>query len=281
MLAQRVLTALVGIPVILGLIVVGDTLFSVAVGLVLALAVLEFWSAADPEKALPSARPRIQRTPRNLLQQRPPAYLAAAATGLLVAGAHHGRDEWMGALALALALSFLFVILRDDTTSGLRDWTWTMAGVVYIGFLGSHLVRLRALDGDGDWVILAVFSTFAADTAAYFAGRAVGRVHIAPAISPGKTLEGSVAGLVGGFAAVLFLNWITGLRTAINAILPLAVLLPSAAIVGDLAESLIKRGGGVKDASGLVPGHGGVLDRLDSVLFTTPLVYYWVIWVVF
>lgn len=280
MLAQRVLTALVGIPVILSLIAVGGALFSVAAGLILALAVVEFWSATDPEEALPSARPRIQRAPRNLLQQRPPAYLAAAAVALLVAGAHNGFSEWLGALALAVALSFLFVILRGDTAGGLRDSAWIMAGVLYVGFLGSHLVRLRALDEDGDWVILALFSTFAADTAAYFAGRALGRVHIAPAISPGKTLEGSAAGLAGGFAAVLFLNWITGLRAGVNDILPLAVLLPAAAIVGDLAESLIKRGGGVKDASGLVPGHGGFLDRLDSVLFTTPLVYYWVIWVV-
>jgi phosphatidate cytidylyltransferase len=141
-------------------------------------------------------------------------------------------------------------------------------------------VLLRELTDDGEWVFVAVFATFAADTAAYFIGRALGRTQITPAISPGKTLEGTIAGLVAGFAALFVLVWITGLDVDELELLPLAVLLPVAAIIGDLAESLIKRGAGVKDASELVPGHGGFLDRLDSVLFATPLVYYYVIWVV-
>jgi phosphatidate cytidylyltransferase len=99
-------------------------------------------------------------------------------------------------------------------------------------------------------------------------------------ISPGKTLEGSIAGLIAGFAAVFGLVWLTGLDLDELELLPLAALVPVAAIIGDLAESLIKRGAGVKDASEMVPGHGGFLDRLDSVLLTTPLVYYYVIWII-
>ena len=149
-----------------------------------------------------------------------------------------------------------------------------------MGFLGAHLLLLRDLDDGREWVFVAVFSTFVADTAAYFVGRALGRRQIAPAVSPGKTVEGGIAGLVAGFGAVFIIVWVVGLDVDELKLLPLALLLPAVAVVGDLGESLIKRGAGVKDTSDLVPGHGGFLDRLDSVLFTTPLVYYFVIWVV-
>ncbi len=86
-----------------------------------------------------------------------------------------------------------------------------MGGVLYLGWLGSHLVLLRDLGDGRDWVYLAVFSTFACDTSAYFVGRAIGRHRLAPAISPGKTVEGSVAGLVFGAAAVILLNYFLGL----------------------------------------------------------------------
>ncbi len=279
MLVQRTITAAVGIPIILALILIGDEVYTAAVAAILALAALEFFTATDPENALP-AHPRLRPTIRALHQQRPSAFLGAAIVALTPVAVDTGFDEWTGALALAVAGTFLFLIIRADPENGLRDWLWVIGGVAYVGFLGSHLVLVRDLDSDGDWAILAVFSTFAADTSAYFAGRAFGRVRITPQISPGKTLEGTLAGLGGGFAAVLALNWITGLEVEAIEIVPLAVLLPVVAMIGDLAESLIKRGGGVKDAGDLVPGHGGFLDRLDSILFTAPLVYYYVIWVV-
>jgi phosphatidate cytidylyltransferase len=279
MLLQRVITAIVGIPVILALILTGDTVFTAVVAAILALASLEFFSSTDPENALPG-HPRLQVTTRRLHEQRAPAFLGAGAIVLLVVAVDVGFDEWSGALALSVAGAFLFLILRGDPQTGLRDWLWVIGGIAYVGFLGSHLIPLRNLGSDGDWALLAVFATFATDTCAYIAGRTSGRVHITPSISPGKTLEGSLAGLAGGFAAVLLLNWITGLDVDVLEILPLAILLPIIAMIGDLAESLIKRGGGVKDAGELVPGHGGILDRLDSVLFTAPLVYYYVIWTV-
>jgi phosphatidate cytidylyltransferase len=157
---------------------------------------------------------------------------------------------------------------------------WVVSGVVYVGFLGAHLVLLRELDDDGDWVFVAVLATWAADTGAYFVGRLIGRRQIAPAISPGKTLEGSIACVAVGFPAVFLVAWVTGLDIDEAELAPLALLLPLVAIVGDLGESLIKRGAGIKDASELVPGHGGFLDRLDSILFTVPLVFYYVIWVI-
>jgi len=284
MLAQRLITAAVGIPIILGLILLGGAVYTVAAGVILVCGALEFFAATDPEdleRARGAAeRPRLPQMSRPLYRQRLPAYAGAAAVALMVAGADSGFDEWTGALALAVAVVFLIVILRGDPQAGLRDWIWISAGVAYVGFLGSHLVLVRDLDDDGYWALLAVFATFSTDTCSYFVGRAIGRVHVAGVISPGKTLEGYAAGLAGGFAAVLLLNWITGLDASAGEIIPLALLLPPVAMVGDLAESLVKRGAGVKDTGELLPGHGGFLDRMDSVLFTAPLVYYFVLWAI-
>src|SRR3990172_4148968 len=242
MLLQRVITAVIGIPIIFGLIVLGGVAYSIAVGVILILAALEFFSATDPEVAYgaedavsATVVSRVRRIDRPLYRPRLPAVFGVAAIALLVAGADSGFDEWTGALVLALAATFLLLVLRGEPQSGLRDWLWVIGGVTYVGFLGSHLVPLRDLDDDGHWVMLALFSTFATDTFAFFVGRALGRVHIAPRISPAKTLEGWLGGLVGGFAGVLLLNWATGLDASAGEIVPLAILLPLAAGGGDLA----------------------------------------------
>jgi len=172
-----------------------------------------------------------------------------------------------------------WVTLRADPATALDDWTWAVAGLLYVGLLGSHFVLLRGLSNGRDLVYLAVFGTFAADTTAYFVGRAIGRRKLAPSISPGKTVEGTLGGLAGGFAAAVLANYLLGIRLEAALIVPLALLLPIAAVLGDLAESILKRGMRVKDAGHVIPGHGGFLDRLDSLLFTVPVVYYFVIWV--
>ena len=283
MLLVRVATAVVGVPIIIALIWWGGAGYSVAVGVVLAAAALEFYTAVAPATGNPSLAENplaaLARRPLpRLLNQRPLGLLGAALTALLVAGAHHGTDWWTGALALAAVLPSVWLIARADTQRALSDWLVTVGGVLYVGWLGSYLIPLRQIDQD--WVFLALFATFANDTGAYFVGRAVGRRPLAPRISPGKTVEGSLGGLLCGVAAAVVLNYALGLDVNAGPLIPLAVLVPVAAQLGDLAESLLKRSTGVKDAGVLVPGHGGVLDRLDSVLFVVPMVYYYAIWVV-
>jgi len=281
MLLQRVLSAAVGIPVIVVVILIGAVPYALAVAIILALGILEFYAATDPEtSAISPTRPRLRRAAPSLLGQRMPAFAGCGGVVLLVAAAYGGLDEVTGALAGLIAGIFLVLILRRDIQAGLGDWLWIVGGLAYVGFLGAHLVLLRDLDDGRDWVFVAVIATFVADTAAYFVGRALGRRQIAPVVSPGKTAEGAIAEMVAGFVAVFAIVWATGLDVDELKLVPLALLLPAVAIVGDLGESLIKRGAGVKDTSDLVPGHGGFLDRLDSILFTTPLVYYFVIWVV-
>jgi phosphatidate cytidylyltransferase len=151
---------------------------------------------------------------------------------------------------------------------------------VYFGVLASYFVLLREGSNGRDWLFFAVIAVWVTDTGAYFVGRMLGRHKLAPAISPAKTIEGSLGSFVAGFAAVFVLNEALDLGLAVEHRVALGLLLPPVIMVGDLAESALKRALAIKDSSGLVPGHGGIADRLDSLLFAAPLVYYYLRWVV-
>jgi phosphatidate cytidylyltransferase len=153
----------------------------------------------------------------------------------------------------------------------------TVLGVLYVGLFGSHLVAIRT--GFVEPLAAHLLSFFflvimGADTGAYYVGRAIGKHKLAPTISPGKTWEGVVGGMTAGLimAAVSHLWFFPELP--LKWIMPLAALMVVIGILGDLTESAIKRGAGAKDAAKLLPGHGGVLDRLDSLLFNAPVIYY-------
>jgi len=147
-------------------------------------------------------------------------------------------------------------------------------GLIYVGGLTAPLGLLHRLLPDGPrWVLTAIGTTFANDTGAYFAGRAFGRHKLYPAISPGKTVEGWFGGLAGAVGALFLFR-----ATFFAALTPadcLFVAIPAAFLgpTGDLVESMLKRSGGVKDSGHLIPGHGGLLDRLDALLFVSAWVY--------
>ncbi len=146
----------------------------------------------------------------------------------------------------------------------------------------SYLVALRGLDDGRNWVFFALFITFASDTAAFFAGRALGKHRLAPRISPGKTWEGAIAGVFGAIIISLLFILPTPLTLPLSywqAIL-LGLLVSIFGQLGDLVESLLKRNMGVKDSGKLLPGHGGFLDRMDSVVFAGIVVYYYVLWAI-
>jgi phosphatidate cytidylyltransferase len=164
--------------------------------------------------------------------------------------------------------------VRGATEAGFHEWGVIVAGALYPGLLGSYLVGLRFLGDGRDWVLLAIFTTFATDTGAYAVGRLLGRRKLAPRISPGKTVEGGVGGLVAAAAVCVALGELLGLDQPVALMLALGAAIGVAGQLGDLSESLLKRSLGVKDMGHIFPGHGGVLDRLDSILFVAPLVYY-------
>jgi phosphatidate cytidylyltransferase len=268
MLTQRLIAAAVGIPVIIAVILIGGILYTAVAVIILSLATLEFVALTDG-----SGR-------RNPWHADLPAVAAVAAVALITLGADSGFDDWTGAIVAGAGIAFIAALIGSGE-NGLPRWLAMVSSVLYIGVLGSYLVLLRGLPDGEDWVFLAVLATWGVDTAAYFGGKALGRHKMAPRISPGKTWEGTAAALVAGPLIVLLLDAVLSLPIETFEALLLGLLLPPVAVVADLGESMIKRGAGVKDTSELIPGHGGFLDRMDSILFTVPLVYYFAIWVVF
>jgi len=189
----------------------------------------------------------------------------------------HFDYDFMVSLLLtsAVTLSLLVLVFRRQKEGAFANWSWTMAGILYVGWLLSYLVMLR-LDAGRNWVFFVLLITSGSDIAAFFAGRALGRHRLAPRVSPRKTWEGAVAGVLGAIIVSLLFTLPTPLSlpfSYLQAIL-FGVIVSVAGQLGDLVESLLKRNSGIKDASRLVPGHGGFLDRLDSIIFAGVAVYY-------
>jgi phosphatidate cytidylyltransferase len=262
-LKQRIASAAVGVPVILLLIYLGGPWYTAAVAVALAVAAIEF-----------------QHVSRDWLD--PVCILTGALVAGIAVGARSGTGVWVAWLAGAAIIAPLAALVRPSEDSKVIDALWTLGGITYVGFLGSFLVLLRYIDFDArSWVYLTVLSTFAVDTGAFFIGSAIGRHKLAPHISPKKTVEGLAGGYAAGFVAVTILAYAFQLDMTPIQITALGLLLPGIAAIGDLAESAVKRIVGIKDTSDLIPGHGGILDRLDSILFTFALVYLFTQWVVY
>jgi phosphatidate cytidylyltransferase len=199
-----------------------------------------------------------------------------------------GFDLTALALTLAVAGTLSYEILRRERSTSLLSWALTLTGAAYIGWLLSAFILLRQLDtplrpgplaGLGippgtAWVILVLAITWIQDSAAYFVGRAFGRTKMAPFLSPKKTWEGFAGGLAASILAALAAAFLLGLPVSYAAAALIGAATGVSGPLGDLGESLIKRQIGVKDSGALIPGHGGILDRMDSLLFTAPTVYY-------
>ena len=181
-------------------------------------------------------------------------------------------------LTSAVVIPLIWLVLRSQKEDAFTRWAWTVAGILYIGWLLSHWVALRGLDDGRNWVFFALFTTFASDTTAFLVGRVTGRHYLAPRVSPGKTWEGAIAGAAAAIATSLVFIMPTPftLHLSYAQAMPLALLVSIFGQLGDFVESLLKRNIGVKDSGKLIPGHGGILDRLDSIVFAGLVVYYYV-----
>ena len=185
----------------------------------------------------------------------------------------------------ALWLLFLLIVLTSRLVSKrelrqcLSDSGMLLLGVLYVGLTLGHLPLIRSLDGGSFLIFFLLLVTWSGDAGGYFAGRTLGRHKLAPVISPNKTVEGLFGGLfLATIAALAARLWFLPSLSITDSII-LGLGLASAGALGDLVESAMKRSAGVKDSSQLIPGHGGLLDRLDSLLFTTPTFYYYGVFV--
>jgi phosphatidate cytidylyltransferase len=194
----------------------------------------------------------------------------------LIFGTH--RLDLIIPILLATLVGIISVPLlsRSPLEQSLRDGAMTLFGVLYLGLTLGMLSMTRLLP-QGEWLIFfLLLVTWASDTGAYYVGTLFGRHRIAPTISPKKTFEGLVGGLIGAIIVAYAASWwflpeLSGLDCLI-----LGTLLTITGLWGDLTESAMKRSVGMKDSGGILPGHGGMLDRLDSLLFTAPVFYYYV-----
>ena len=259
---QRTITAVVGIPVVLALVWFGGWWAFAGVTLVVVLAAYELHNMMlhegyHPLILISLALSLLFLVAAMVPQQRPL---------LLEIG-----------LGVALLVTFPLLFFRKKLDGAMVDWSLTLAIAIYLGWPLSLFPLLRGYQvgiSTGFWWLLTLLlGVWGFDTGAFFAGHFFGRHKLAPAISPGKTWEGVIGGLVFSIAAALIFT-VRPLGVPWYLALLLGVLIGIAATLGDLAESLIKRQTHVKDSGQIIPGHGGILDRVDSLLFAVIVVYF-------
>lgn len=267
MFSQRLLVALIVGPVFLITAYFGGWVYFIPVTLLLLAAGSEY---ARIMQALNHNAPRSLLLPSILL--------------LLVAGQWPQLNLMGLGLTLTVFVSLIYSLWlfeRGVTLDAALDWFALTTGIVLLGWIGSHFFLLRGLPENGwQWTFVALLSIWSADMAAYgagrfLAGRIFGRHSLVPRLSPKKTVEGYVAGIIAGTVVATAIGTFLNLPVILALIAGLAVSVLG--LFGDLSISLLKREAGVKDSGTLFPGHGGALDRLDSLLWAVAIVYYLVL----
>jgi phosphatidate cytidylyltransferase len=253
-LGARVLAAIPAIAFAIFIVLEGGTVFAVGIALLGMMASAELF--------------KMMRRPG------PPVVAGYLMVIALVFAARFGdREQVLLLVAISVPVVFFFTLLRPT----LENASWAMAvvfmGVLWIGLAVAHAMLLRKLPHGGGLVVDVLIGTFIGDTGAYFVGRSLGTRKLAPQLSPNKTVEGLIGGIVIGtlafWAAGLYQDWLNGIDALI-----IGASVAVAAPIGDLFESLIKRDNQVKDTGRVFGAHGGVLDRLDAVFFTVVTAYY-------
>lgn len=270
MLRQRVFSAIVLLPVGLWVIFAGGIFYLLVIALIVALASVEYV--------------RLFK----IGGYRPSVVLVVGGSVLFVLARYASRalgdplasDTWVVTVVVLLSMTFHLIAFERGRENAGVDMAITIGGVLYVGLLGSYLIPLRFLPEGEWWVLVTLPAVWLADSGAYFIGRRFGRHRLSPRLSPKKTWEGFLGGIVVGTVgvALLAMGWrslagsellITPMRSAVLGFI-LAVITP----LGDLGASMLKRQVGVKDTGTLIPGHGGVLDRIDSWIWAAALGFY-------
>ncbi len=270
---QRLLVALIGIPIILGAAIAGGIWFFLLVQVIAVGVLYEFYRLAEKKETHPQ-------------------YIIglAALTGILIYFAYQtladvfryeyrisDEIEFIATIGLFfILLSIVYELYRHKGSSFLNIGT-TMFGVLYVGLGLGTFIGLRELFDSGAIIILILLSIWVCDTAAYLGGKAIGKHKLYTAISPNKTVEGASFGLVFAVITSVVCKYIFAGELALHDAVVIGLIVGVVGQIGDLAESMLKRDAGVKDSSAFFPGHGGFLDRFDSILFVSPAVYLYVI----
>ena len=272
-LTQRLLTAAVGVPLILLVLYLGGLYFLLFILGIMVLGIVEYFGIVESSKSLPNKTLII---------------IGCIAIGI---GAYTCSFVMMLIFTLCVIIFMILRLRAEDFSDSVKKMGMVFFPLIYFGWLLSHGILLRGigndvnvynyskntlgLDNPGFFFLIIVFAcTFLNDTGAYFTGKKLGKQKLSPNISPGKTVEGTIGGLVVSVIAAYIFNILFSSPLSFGWVIIFGISIGLAAVFGDLVESSIKRGGGVKDSGGIVPGHGGVLDRFDSFFFVFPVSYY-------
>jgi phosphatidate cytidylyltransferase len=266
MLHQRILSAIIIIPICLMAVILGGWVFMVIVGLIFGVGAWEFWHMFK----------KANYSPNRLL-------IILGAISLALSRVVTNQDisgSVLSAFVLASMAAHVYAYDHGVDTAGL-DFCFTLGGIIYVGWLGSYVMALRFLPDGLYWVLLAILGVSFSDIGAYFLGTLWGRHKVSKRVSPAKSLEGYIGGIL---TACLF-GYVfgslaaphTSFVTANNGLL-LTLAVSSFSLLGDLGESLLKRQFNLKDSSQFIPGHGGVLDRIDTWLWAGVIGYTLITW---
>jgi phosphatidate cytidylyltransferase len=265
---KRIVTAIVLIPLVLWIIFQPHFwLLTLAVAVVAELALWEYLGLADR------------------LGVKTPRAAACGALAVIFACTFYRPELLAPVLGCLAFLLLIFCAFNSPIARVLPDTAFTYFGIIYVGLSLSTLPLLSAQENGPSLLLFLFLAVWSGDIAALYVGKLLGRHKLAPTISPGKTWEGAIASLAASAGITFFLLWVARFLSAhavdqlnypgsVARWLFLAVLLNAAAQVGDLVESAIKRGAGVKDSGTLLPGHGGILDRIDALLLAAPILWY-------
>jgi len=257
-MTTRAFAAAIGLAIVLPILVWGGT-----VGLEILLAIVLVLGADEYAKmTLPSHRAAAR------------ALLSMYGITLLFALLHGTSFAVMGAFAIGLLVLLAWSLFGvPDTAEGGRAAAYVTLGLVYVPFLLSFIGQLRRFDSGLGWIFLLLVITWFGDTGAYLAGRAFGRTKLLERVSPNKTREGAIGGLLLAIAGACLVKGVALERVSWVHAVALGILVDAAGVVGDLFESMLKRSFDVKDTGSILPGHGGILDRIDSLLFAAPVAW--------
>jgi phosphatidate cytidylyltransferase len=257
--AKRLLTAGVALPFLILVMFKGQNAgFAILVALTAALGLLEYYTLFLPEETFA-------------------AKVVGMVLGLALLGGFYAGKHWIveGLFVLMVLAMSIYQLSRFQSGTPAADRLGKhVMGFAYVPFFLGHLILLRNGDQGIPWTAMVLAVVFAGDTAAYYVGKTWGRRKLAPKISPGKTIEGGAAGMAAALLAGALvkrcwlpeMSWFSCVWVAASA--------GVAAQLGDLVESMLKRSVNIKDSGRLLPGHGGILDRIDGLLFAAPVVYY-------
>ena len=255
-LKLRFASAIVAIALALTMTYLGKWFFTVAIAAIVLLAQLEFFKLVQATGTAPAKRTTI------LISQ-------------ILVFIQQYRPEWAGLVLTVGGTIVCFYLLFKPKVATINDIATSILGLFYCAYLPSFWILVRAHSDGFRLVLLAFACIWAADIGAYFLGKRFGKTQLS-IISPKKTVEGAISGMLGSAAIALLGSYLLGWDYWPVSGVAIGVLVGLTSLLGDLTESLMKRSAGVKDSGDLIPGHGGILDRGDSYVFTAPLVYYFV-----